>query len=405
MTMLAWVLWCASVPIAALALVMTVANLRRYLPLAHTAWPGRAGGGPAAAPQAVGPLISVCIPARNEEANLAPCVESLLAAASGSGTATASVEIMVYDDQSTDRTAEIVADLCARDARIRRVPTRTLPPGWNGKQHACDRMGRAARGAWLLFTDADVRFAPGTLARDVVPALAAADHACIALLSTFPRQITGTLAERLIVPMIHFILFAYLPMGRMRGTLDPAASAGCGQFLLVRREAYLAAGGHASFKHSMHDGIMLPRALRRAGFKTDLFDGTGLCSVRMYTGLTATWRGFTKNAYEGLGNLFLLVLLTLLHLVGHVLPWGVVAWSLLGWPWPERWPGPGAWGPAALAVALNLVQRTLLALRFRQPPLGIVLHPVGVLLMTAIQWHSFLLHITGRRAWRGRIAP
>lgn len=372
------VILAVAVVISAITLTMTVRNLARYRPAPTTA--RRPGS------------LAVCIPARNERANLRACVEGALAAAGEQ----VAVEVLVYDDESTDGTTEILAELVARDPRVRRVGTRPLPAGWNGKQHACDQIGRAAASEWLLFTDADVRFAPDSLA----PAVALAESRGVALLSTFPRQETGTLGERLFVPMIAFILFSYLPMGRMRSTLDPAASAGCGQYLLVRREAWLACGGHEAFRGSMHDGIKLPRLLRRHGHATDLFDGTSLVSCRMYHGLAACWRGFAKNAYEGLGSVGLLVFITLLHLVGHVLPWVVLLGAVAVPGWREPW----VLGLAAVAVLMHLAQRTLLAARFSQGITPVLIHPGGVLASIAVQWWSLWLHLAGTRSWRGRTA-
>jgi glycosyltransferase involved in cell wall biosynthesis len=340
-------------------------------------------------------VVSVCVPARNEERNLRACVEGLLASRG------IDLEVLVYDDQSTDETPRILEALSAADPRVRRVPTKELPSGWNGKQHACWRMAQEARGRWMLFTDADVRFRPDALARSV----ACADGQGLGMLSTFPRQLTGTLSERLIVPMIFFILFSYLPFPRMRHTKDPAASAGCGQFLLVRKDAYDASGGHQGFKNSMHDGIMMPRAVRRAGFSTDLFDGTELVSCRMYAGLAQVWRGFAKNAYEGLGSVGLLIFLTVMHGLAHVLPWVVMVLALLGLAGVTGLEfTPQERVLAGACVVVSLTQRLVLAWRLQTPFTGAVLHPVGVVLMTAIQWHSFVLAMTGRRSWRGRTA-
>lgn len=398
MTAVDWVL-ASGAFMAIVALVMTCINLRLYQP-APAAGAGVVGG---SGSRDSGPVVSVCIPARNEAANIRACVQSLL------GGTLEHIEVLVYNDQSTDGTGAILAEMASLDGRVVLPPTRALPAGWNGKQFGCDTLGRSARGDWLLFTDADVRFHPDALART----LAQAQAMRLDLLSTFPRQITGTLGERLAVPMIFFILFSYLPFPRMRRTNDPAASAGCGQFLFARREAYLASGGHAAFKDSMHDGVKMPRTFRRAGFKTDLFDGTDLCCVRMYTGLAQTWRGFTKNAFEGLGSIGLLGFITLVHLLAHVLPWVVVLlWVFIpafvtAAPHDEpSMAGFAATGLvfAALAVLANILQRTLLMVRFRQPIVGVLLHPIGVLLMTAIQWRSWWLHITGRRVWRGRVA-
>jgi hypothetical protein len=375
------ILMLAASVLCAFMLAMTLINLRFYstpsspTPTGH--WPLPTGS------------LAVCIPARNEQANIEPIVRSLLA----SNLPEDQLQILVYDDHSTDATPRILARLCAEDPRIRVVPTEPLPDGWVGKQHACDCLGRAATTEYLLFTDADVRFTPDCLRLS----MAEAQRLNADLLSTFPRQITGSLVEALVVPMIHFILFSWLPMPRMRTSKDPAASAGCGQFLLVRREAYLAAGRHAAFPSSMHDGIKMPRALRKAGFHTDLFDATDLCSCRMYRGAAATWRGFTKNAYEGLGSPALLVFLTAVHAHAHVLPWFYLVASWLFDALPR-----GATGPALVAIACALVQRSLLAVRFLQPAIGVALHPLGVILMTLIQWHSAYLALTGRRAWRGR---
>lgn len=410
---LGWVLL-AACAIASMALVMTLVNLRALGRAAGSAaeWNdgvravAQAAAAQAAAQSADTPLVTVCVPARNEAANLEACVRGILAcepalAAALGGTRTGLVEVMVYDDQSTDDTPRILARLCAEDSRVRAASVVPLAQGWNGKQHACWRMSREARGAWLAFTDADVRFAPSCLAA----ALARATETKAALVSAFPRQLTGTLAEALAVPMIFFILLSYLPFPRMRRTNDPSSSAGCGQFLLVRRDAYDASGGHEGFKDSMHDGIKMPRAVRRAGFHSDLVDGTDLLECRMYRGLGQTWRGFAKNAYEGLGSVGLLVFITVMHAVGHVLPWVVAAWWMVeGVASESSSITPQQAGLALAACGVALTQRVILALRLRTSVIGAVLHPLGVVMMTVIQWHSLYLHRTGKRAWRGRVA-
>ncbi len=376
-----------------IALAMTRWNMRFYQ-RSDAAWqpPG---------PGATGtpPLISVCIPARNEATNIEACVRAVLASD------WPNLEVLVYDDQSTDATPQILARLIASDPRVRAVESRPLPEGWNGKQHACWRMAQAARGDWMVFTDADVRFAPDCLRR----ALGSATTLNAGLVSAFPRQITGTISEALAVPMIFFILLSYLPFARMRGTTDASASAGCGQFLFISRAAYAASGGHEGFKDSMHDGIKLPRAVRRAGITTDVFDGTDVLSCRMYAGLRQTWRGFAKNAYEGLGSVGLLVFITIVHLLAHVTPWLLLALAAAA-----RASGLAPLAPfdlltsliaLALAIAcviLQIVHRLILAGRHAQPLWIALAHPVGVLMMTMIQWHSLYLHLTGQRAWRGR---
>jgi hypothetical protein len=335
------------------------------------------------------PMVSVCIPARNEEANIEACVRSVLA------NVDVAVEVLVYDDQSADATPAILARLVAEDARVRVVPTQPLPQGWNGKQWGCERMGQAAHGQWVLFTDADVRFERDCVART----LARAESLGADLLSTVPRQVTGSWAEHAVIPLISFVLLSYLPMARMRATTSPAASGACGQFILARRDAWLASGGHAAFRASMHDGIKMPRAFRRAGFRTDLFDGTDLVQCRMYRGLGQVWRGFAKNAYEGLGSPVLLLFVTLLHGCAVLLPWLTLALGLVG-------VAMSPWVPwvATLTIVAGFAQRIVLARRFAHAWASVALHPVGILMLTVIQWYSLWLHLTGRRAWKGRTA-
>lgn len=370
MTLLALSMLIAFV-IAAGALAMTVRNLRLYQP-------------PQPADSGAQDLVSVCIPARNEETNIEACVRSVLRSAQP-------IEVLVYDDESTDSTPSILASLVEQDSRVRRVATVPMPEGWSGKQHACDRMGRAARGKWVLFTDADVRFEPGA----ITAAVSFARAGDRSLVSTFPRQICGTFGELLQVPMMFFILFSYLPFGRMRSTTQPSASAACGQFILADHEAYLNIGGHAAFKDSMHDGVRMPRAFRKMGYRTDLFDGTILVSVRMYHGFAQSWRGFAKNAYEGLGSVPLLLFLTAMHAIGHMAAWILTPIAFAGGD-----PLAGAFG--ILAMASNVTQRAALCNRFGHPLWLSLLHPVAVAIMTAVQWDSLRIHLRRGRVWRGR---
>lgn len=378
--------WIAGVSLAAAAqpLALSIVNMRRYAPapaLADIAAETRAL------------RVAVCVPARNERENIEACVRSILASRE------VDVRAYVYDDESTDGTGEIVARLAAEDRRVVVVPRRPLPAGWNGKQHACFRMAEHGLGydprlEWFLFTDADVRFEPDAVARAVGFALRSKS----ALVSTVPKEITGTLGEMTLVPLIHFVLMSYLPIGRMRSTLDPAASAACGQFILVSRSAYRASGGHEGFKSSMHDGVKFPRAVRRAGLRTDLYDGTESVSCRMYRGFGQTWRGFAKNAYEGLGSFALLMFITVYHAIGQLLPWMIVVLALAAGVWTL-----GA-ALAGAAIACSLALRLVLARRFAQSLWNVALHPVSMVMLSAVQWRSLWLQRTGRRGWKGRIA-
>lgn len=327
-----------------------------------------------------GPALSVLIPARNEEANLAAALDAVLANRG------AEFEVIVLDDGSTDRTAAIAADFAARDARVRLETAPPLPAGWCGKPHACWQLSRRARHPLLVFLDADVRLAPDALARlrDWMEARDAA------LGSGIPYQELGTFSERLLLPLIHFVLLGFLPLPAMRWWRWPALGAGCGQLFVARAAAYRACGGHAGIRTTWHDGLKLPRLFRRAGFATDLFDATDLARCRMYRGAAETWRGLAKNATEGLAAPGVIGPMTVLLAGGQVMP----AVLLLAAPWlPAAATG---WAAAALACAWWL--RLVAAWRFRQPWGSALLHPLAVLLLLVNQWQALY------RAWRGRPA-
>lgn len=373
--MTGWAWWCAGA--SAIPLLVAAGNLRRYTKSKKDA-------------PAPGVRVGVCVPARDEAANIEDCVRALLAQD------LPDLRVIVADDNSTDATPEILSRLRAEDDRVIVVSPPPLPPGWNGKQHACwhAAQGAAAAGcAWMLFTDADVRFEPDAVRRSV----GEAQRLGVPMVSTFPRQITGTLFESALIPMMYFLLLGYLPMGRMRRFTAQGYGAGCGQFLLVRTDVYEAFDGHRSFKGAMHDGIRMPKAVRALGHRSDLFDGSDLVRVRMYEGTRQTWNGFAKNAYEGVGSLGLMVFLTLLHIGGHAAAWVIAPLALaMGW-------SPLIWGPAVAACVLQLAQRAMIARRVGHAWSSVWLHPVGVTLMTAVQWWSWHLQRTGRQVWRGRV--
>jgi cellulose synthase/poly-beta-1,6-N-acetylglucosamine synthase-like glycosyltransferase len=332
------------------------------------------------------PKISLLIPARNEEANIG---DALRAALASNGV---ELEVVVLDDGSTDRTAGIVAAYMRDDARLRLVASPPLPRGWCGKQHACHVLANHARHPLLVFVDADVRLAPDALMR-IAGQL---EHEGLDLASGFPEQQTRTLSEALIVPLIHVLLLGYLPIWLARRSRHPAFAAGCGQLMAVRRDAYRRAGGHAAIRNSRHDGLTLPRAFRRAGCTTDLFDATNLARCRMYRGGREVWQGFAKNATEGMAKPAALPVWTVLLGGGHVLPFLLLLAAFASGSW-------AALAASALAGACVYGTRIALALRFRQSWPGALLHPFGIALLLALQWSALVAELRGRPAvWRGR---
>jgi hypothetical protein len=340
---------------------------------------------PSPRPGELQPRVSVLIPARDEERSIRAAVEAVLA---NEGV---ELEVIVLDDHSDDATASIVRELAAADSRVRLLDGAELPDGWCGKQYACWSLAKRASCELLLFLDADVRLASAGVAR-LVAFLQQSDAD---LISGIPFQEMERPIEQLVIPIIHFVLLGFLPIRRMRASCNPAYGTGCGQLFLAKRSSYEQTGGHAAIRTTLHDGIELPRLFRGAGLMTDLCDATPIARCRMYRSAGELWRGLTKNAIEGLGAPALIVPSTLVLLLGQVAPVVLLGLSI----WHSRAPVL----PAA-AVACAYYPRMAGVMCFGQPVLGALFHPIGVLILVAIQWYAWFALVLGRpRSWKGRV--
>ncbi len=327
---------------------------------------------------------SVLIPTRNEESNIADALRSILRSKG------VEFEIIVLDDGSTDRTGDIVRDFAAADPRVRLESAKPLPAGWCGKTFACHQLAAYARHPLLVFLDADVRVSRSdSLARMVE----FVDGNDAALVSGIPREETGGIMEKLIIPLIHFILLGFLPLRRMRAGTDPRFAAACGQIIAVRRDAYETAGGHAAIPDRLHDGVALARTFRQHGLATELFDATDTFHCRMYHSALEVWNGFGRNAHEALASPRLIVPSTLLLLGGQVLPLTALVMAA----------SPTAFCFAVVGTAAAFLPRLLGVGRFRQSAVGALLHPVGICVLVAIQWTAYFRFLSRRPStWRGR---
>ncbi len=314
---------------------------------------------------------SILVPARDEALRLPAALPGLLAQPAS--------EILILDDNSTDRTADLVDQAAARDHRVRLLAGTPPPVGWTGKNWACHQLAEAASGELLVFCDADVRLSPGAL--DALQAQLRAQHAEV--FSVFPRQCTVTVGERMLVPLIDDVLLSFLPHVLLDLPIPAAASAN-GQLLAFRRQAYRVVGGHAAVAGAVVEDLALARLTRRRGLKLGLALGGDLVAARMYHGYAETVRGFGKSlrAAHG-GNDLLLLLSAGSQLTAYTLPW-------------LRWRHGAGWRAAAV---LSLAHRVLVnAKTGRRSPGEAALVPVTAI--AALPVYATALRRVVR--WKGR---
>jgi chlorobactene glucosyltransferase len=239
------------------------------------------------------PLISVCVPARNEERNIRRCVEALLEQTYSN------FEIIVLDDRSTDSTPEILQNL-AEAADLRKIPLSVLsgsdlPQGWAGKPHALTQAAAVARGEWLCFVDADTFVSPDALAAVYAKALETQAD----LFTIMTRQIMLTFWERAVLPLVMLALSVGFSPRKVNDPRRKDAIAN-GQFIFIKRSVYEAVGGHAAIKGSIVEDKDMAVLVKGKGCRLVVADGRKVASTRMYTSLSEMWEGWTKNIYLGL---------------------------------------------------------------------------------------------------------
>ena len=346
-----------------------------------------------AAPRGEGPRtfwpVSILVPARNEARNIRRCLESLLAQDYPL------LEVIVLDDGSTDETPEIVAEMAREDPRLRLVRGHPLPPGWMGKNFACEQLARAAQGEWLLFTDADTVHRPDTVSW----AVEAAQQNRADLISLIPRAVTHSFGEEVLLPIIPFGVVGCFPLALGERLRVPLLTMAVGPFMLFRREAYQRIGGHRAVRGEIAEDVVLARRMRRFGGRVVLLDGSEQVDVHFYHGFLETWRGLAKSAFAALEYRILPTVLMLLF-YGFLFLWPVLL--LFEGLWQGRMGEPTV-RLALLQVFLNTGLWYAVAVRFQLPRRTAFLYPLTVLLVILVMLDSVRRAAFSGIAWKERV--
>jgi cellulose synthase/poly-beta-1,6-N-acetylglucosamine synthase-like glycosyltransferase len=324
------------------------------------------------------PAVSVIVPARNEEACLAECLQSLI------GQLGPDYEVIVVDDHSTDGTRAV-----ARSFAVCVIEADPLPPGWSGKCNAAWSGAKVARGKWLLFTDADTKHRPDSIAEGLREA-----NACdAALLSYSPKQEVHSFAERALMPVIFAELAATY---RPKDVCDPKSTvaAANGQYLLIRRDTYDAVGGHAALATAILEDVELAKLVKQAGYKLQ-FRMSDAVSTRMYRSFPQLWEGWTKNLALLFPHPRTLALSRFGEFVVIVICAAMAALKFVR----------GEWALGATAVAIAAVLMFFLIERIRRAHfdwLSTSLAIFGLPLFAILLWNSDISHRRGSVQWKGR---
>jgi glycosyltransferase involved in cell wall biosynthesis len=324
--------------------------------------------------------ICAIVPARDEEAGIAAAIESLAAQPEIAA-------IIVVNDQSSDRTGEILGELAARIPRLRVIEGTPPPAGWVGKNHAVWLASQHVRSPWLLFVDADAILAEGAAAM----ALALSVEHDAALVSFSPQQILETWYEKALIPFVYLRLANKFSFDQINDPSSKIAAAN-GQFLMITREAYDFVGGHAAVYGEVLEDVALAGLVKAKGFRLWFAQGEGIVRVRMYRSFSTMWEGWKKNLFQLMGG-------TTGSVFGEfesAFPWMIVVVLLIGIKMPV----------AMFAGVVLLLLRQLsygLALSRNQFPFKFIIYYLpAVFLYAGALWASHESYAKGKVSWKGR---
>lgn len=324
------------------------------------------------------PYISILIPARNEEENISDCLDSCL------NQNYRNFEILTLDDSSSDRTNKIIKEYQKHFPKIKLIEGELLPSGWTGKNWACHQLAIKANGEYFLFIDADVRLKPDTLES----ALSLINKFEIKMLSIFPTQVTKNFGEKIIVPLMNWLLLSFLPLRKVYSSSNKSFIAANGQFILVNRKTYFEIGGHKKFRSKVVEDMEIAREVKAKGNTIITALGGDLVFCKMYNNFNLALSGFAKNFFSGFNiSAFLFLALIIFLLVVFLAPFILFFFNLT----------------FIVIIILILISRIIISILSRQSILeNLLLHPFQMLIMFYAGIISVLNTKRRKNMWKGR---
>ncbi len=333
------------------------------------------------------PLVSVCIPARNEETRIGPCLDGFL------NQDYPNYEVIILDDQSTDGTWKLLQKYAKKTRRFKLMKGKPLPSGWMGKSWACHQLSFKAKGEWLLFTDADTWHQPDSLKR----AVQAAENNSSDMVSCMTGQVTKTWMEYLIVPVMCYDLISFFPKRFILKQGSPFSQLvwANGQFIFFRRETYKAIGGHTAVKNRIDEDMTFGKVVIGKGYRLSLFNGSHITTCRMYTSAKDVWEGFSKIMFQSFNYSVPQALIGYLAVLAvTVLPFLIPFFTT---------PGSLLFNSAVALSVVQVVVRLEQSQRFGFPFFSAFLHPLANFIFIIIGFNSMRWYLIGKGYWKGRV--
>ena len=322
-------------------------------------------------------FVSILIPARNEEIDIIDLLQSI------KNQNYQHFEVLILDDNSTDNTHKVCADFAKSDDRFKVIKGESLPEGWLGKNFACSQLAKQAKGKYLMFIDADEIIANG-LIDNVIHRMKIQS---LSLLSLFTNQITVTIGEKLIVPLMHFLLLNLLPMRLIRLSKISAFSAASGQFMFFKADNYREYQWHDQVKNKVVEDIEIMKLVKTCNLNGEALLANGYISCRMYKSFNEAVDGFSKNLLAGFNNSIIGSLIYMLLVIGGpIVIFYYMGTMLLG-----------------LAIALIVLERIMISLLSGQNAfINVLIHPLQMLALIWIFSVSVYKTLTNTVIWKGR---